>query len=152
MRELTLREKQAIWMLNEKRKSVKTVKMNLIDVSVKSPTTWWKCHQTNWEVLHIASEQWPQTPCQLSQGVYKGKEMESFRLPKSISRFKSYWTWVSPAEEESKGRNSQNKQQLELAALKTGKSISKNETRWCLWVTDSLLWLCTRDLQLNNSF
>ncbi len=134
MRELTLREKQAIWMLNEKRKSVKTVKMNLIDVSVKSPTTWWKCHQTNWEVLHIASEQWPKTPCQLSQGVYKGKEMESLRLPKSISRFKSDWTWVSPAEEESKGRNSQNKQQLELAALKDGESVSKNETRWCLWV------------------
>ncbi len=125
MRELTLREKQAIWMLKEKRKSVKTVKMNLIDVSVKSPTTWWKCHQTNWEVLHIASEQWPQTPCQLSQGVYKGKEMESLRLPKSISRFKSDWTWVSPAEEESKGRNSQNKQQLELAAVKTGKIFQR---------------------------
>ncbi len=46
----------------------------------------------------------------------------------SISRFKSDWTWISPAEEESKGRNSQNKQQLELAALKAEKSISKDET------------------------
>ncbi len=56
------------------------------------------------DVLHIASGQWPKTPCQFSQGVYKGKEMESLRLPKSISRFKSDWTWISPAEEESKGR------------------------------------------------
>ncbi len=56
------------------------------------------------EVLHIASEQWPKTPCQFSQGIYKGKEMESLR--KSISRFKSDRTWISPAEEESKGRNS----------------------------------------------
>ncbi len=55
--------------------------------------------------------------------------MESLRLPKSISRFKSDWTWISPAEEESKDRNSQNKQQLELAALRAGKSISKDETK-----------------------
>ncbi len=47
-----------------------------------------------------------QTPCQFSQGIYKGKEMESLRLPESISRFKSDWTWISPAEEESQGRNS----------------------------------------------
>ncbi len=50
--------------------------------------------------------------------MYKGKEVESIRLPKSISRFKSDWTWISPAEEESKERN---KKQLELAALKAGK-------------------------------
>ncbi len=62
----------------------------------------------SWEVLHIASGQWPKTPGQLSQGVYKGKEMESLRLLKSISRYKSDWTWISPAEEESKGRNSWN--------------------------------------------
>ncbi len=43
--------------------------------------------------------------------------MESLRLPKSISRFKSDWT--SPAEEK----------QLDLAALKAGKSISKDETK-----------------------
>ncbi len=66
-----------------------------------------------------------QNTLQFSQGVYKSKEMESLRLPKSISRFKSHWTWISPSEEESKDRNSQNKQQLELAALKAGKSISK---------------------------
>ncbi len=45
--------------------------------------------------------------------------MESLRLPKSISRFKSDWTWTSPAEEK----------QLDLAALKAGKSISKDETK-----------------------
>ncbi len=87
------------------------------------------CHQIHWEVLRIESEQWPKTPCQFSQGVYKGKEMESLRLPKSISRFKSDWTWISPAEEERKGKTPQNKQQLELAALKAGKSISKDETK-----------------------
>ncbi len=48
-----------------------------------------KCHQTYQKALHIASGQWPKTPCQFSQGVYQGKEMERFRLPKSISRFKS---------------------------------------------------------------
>ncbi len=30
-----------------------------------------------------------QNTCQFSQGMYKGKSMESLRLPKSISRFKS---------------------------------------------------------------
>ncbi len=52
--------------------------------------------------------------------------MESLRLPKSISRFKServFWVfWV-------KAETPQNKQQLELAALKAGKSISKDETK-----------------------
>ncbi len=60
-----------------------------------------KCHQIHWEVLHIASGQWPK-----SQGIYKGKEMQSVRLPKSISRLKSDWTLISPAEEKSKSRNS----------------------------------------------
>ncbi len=32
----------------------------------------------NWEVLHIASEQWPKTLCQFSQGIYKDKDIESF--------------------------------------------------------------------------
>ncbi len=47
----------------------------------------------------------------------------------------------------------QNKQQLELAALKAGKVFQRMRSRvwWRLWVTDSLLWLCARDLQLNNS-
>ncbi len=47
----------------------------------------------------------------------------------------------------------QNKQQLELAALKAGKVFQRTRSRvwWCLWVTYSLLWLCARDLQLNNS-
>ncbi len=40
------------------------------------------CHQTHQKVLHIASGQWPKTHCQFCQGVYQGKEMESFRLPK----------------------------------------------------------------------
>ncbi len=47
----------------------------------------------------LLRKQWPKTPSQFSQGVYKGKEMESLILPKSISRFKSDWTWISPAEE-----------------------------------------------------
>ncbi len=54
--------------------------------------------------------------------------MESLRLPKSLSIFASDWTWISPAEEESKG-TPQNKQQLELAALKAGESIFKDETQ-----------------------
>ncbi len=61
-----------------------------------------KCHQIHWEVLHIASEQWPKSPCQFSQGVYQGNEMESLRLPKSIFRFKFDWTWISPAKEETR--------------------------------------------------
>ncbi len=38
-------------------------------------------------ILHQDND--PKTPCQFSQGVYNGKEMESLRSPKSISRFKS---------------------------------------------------------------
>ncbi len=53
---------------------------------------------------------------QFSQGIYKGKEME--RLPKSISRFKSDWTWISPAEEESKGRNSPKQATIGIGCIK----------------------------------
>ncbi len=28
----------------------------------------------------------------------------------------------------------------------------RSRVLWCLWVTDSLLWLCSRDLLLNNNF
>ncbi len=57
------------------------------------------------------------------------KHPACLRLPKPISRFKSDWTLISPAEEESKGRNSQDKQQLNLAAIMSGTSISKDETK-----------------------
>ncbi len=77
-----------------------------------------KCHQTHQKALHIASGQWPKTPCQFSQGVYKGKDMESLRLPKSISRFKSDWTWISPAEEETKGRNSPKQATVGIGCIK----------------------------------
>ncbi len=47
-----------------------------------------------------------------------------------------------------KAETPQNKQQLELAALKAGKIFQRMRPRvwWCLCVTDSLLWLCARDL------
>ncbi len=53
-----------------------------------------------------------------------------------------------------KAETPQNKQQLELAALKAGKVFQRMRPRvwWCLCIIDSLLWLCARDLQLNNSF
>ncbi len=53
-----------------------------------------------------------------------------------------------------KAETPQNKQQLELAALKTEKVFQRMRSRvwWCLCVTDSLQWLCARDLILNNSF
>ncbi len=77
-----------------------------------------KCHQTHQRALHIALGQWPKTHCQFSQGVYQGKEMKSLRLSKSISRFKSYWTWISPAEEETKGRNSPKQVTVENGCIK----------------------------------
>ncbi len=55
--------------------------------------------------------------------------MESLRLPKSISRFKSDWTWISPAEEESKGRNSPKQATIGIGCIKGWESISKNETK-----------------------
>ncbi len=56
--------------------------------------------------------------------------MESLRLPKSISRFKSDWTWAEHLlKRRVKAEIPQNKQQLELAALKAGKSISKDEIK-----------------------
>ncbi len=77
-----------------------------------------KCHQIHWEVLHIASGQWPKTHWQLSQGIYQGKEMESLKLPKSICRLKSDWTWISPAEEETKGRNSPKQATVGIGCIK----------------------------------
>ncbi len=79
--------------------------------------------QTHQKALHIASGQWPKTPCQFSQGVYQGKEIEGLRLPKSISRFKPDWTWISSAKEETKGRNSPKQATVELATLKAGKAF-----------------------------
>ncbi len=70
-----------------------------------------------------------QTPCQFTQGIYKGKEMESLRLPESVSRFKSDWTWISPAEEESEGRNSPKQATIGIGCIKGWKSISKDETK-----------------------
>ncbi len=104
---------------------------------------------------HIASGQWPKTHSQFSQGVYKGKEMESLRFPKSISRFKSDWTWISPrwrGEERQKlPKTSNNRTWLELKAGKVFQSMRPG-VWWCLCVTDSLLGLCARDLQLNMYF
>ncbi len=55
--------------------------------------------------------------------------MESLRFPKSISRFKSDWTWISPAVEESKGRNSPKQATTEIGCIKGWESISKDETK-----------------------
>ncbi len=77
----------------------------------------------------LLRKQWPKTPGQFSQGVYKGKEMESLRLPKSISRFKSDWTWISPAEEESKDRNSPKQATIGFGCIKGWENISKDETK-----------------------
>ncbi len=61
--------------------------------------------------------------------MYKGKEMECLRLPKSISRFKSDWTWISPSEEESKGRNSPKQATIGIGCIKGWESISKDEIK-----------------------
>ncbi len=95
------------------------------------------------------------TMTQNSQGMYKGKEMESLRLLKSISRFKSNWTWISPAEEERNGRNSPKQATVGIGCIKgLGKyfkgwdqesgDIYGSKTHCCD--------LCARDLQLNNIF
>ncbi len=55
--------------------------------------------------------------------------MGSLRLPKSISRFKSDWTWISPAEEESKSRNSPKQETIRIGCIKGWESISKDETK-----------------------
>ncbi len=57
-------------------------------------------------ILHQDND--PKHAASFSQGDYKSKDMESLRLPKSISRFKSDWTWISPAKEERNGRNNWN--------------------------------------------
>ncbi len=48
-------------------------------------------------ILHQADD--PKHPVSSVKEFIKGKEIESLWLPKSISRFKSDWTWISPAEE-----------------------------------------------------
>ncbi len=60
--------------------------------------------------------------------------MESLRLPESVSGFKSDWAWIRV-----KAETPQNKQQLELAALKAGKSISKDETKSLMMSMDHRL-------------
>ncbi len=55
--------------------------------------------------------------------------MESLRLPKSISRFKSDWTWISPDEEESKGRNSTKQATIGIGCIKGWEKNSKNENK-----------------------
>ncbi len=37
-------------------------------------------NQIHWEVLYIASGQWPKPPYQVSQEIYKGKEIESLTV------------------------------------------------------------------------
>ncbi len=120
-RELTLREKQAI------------------------------CHQTHQKVLHIASGQWPKTHCQFCQGVYQGKEMESFRLPKQSPD-------LNPIEHEFHQLKRRLKAEQAIVGISCFKGWETHSKGWdqesgdVLWVTDSLLWLHARDLQLNNSF
>ena len=63
------------------------------------------CNQTDWEILHHAARQWPKTHCQNNQGVHQGK-VEGFRLTKSISTLKHFWTCILTAKEEPEGRNS----------------------------------------------
>ncbi len=59
-----------------------------------------------------------------------------------------------PSEEENKERNSPKQATIGVGCMKGWESIQRMRARvwWCLCVTDSLLWLCARDLQLNNSF
>ncbi len=48
----------------------------------------------------------------------RAKTWKVLVLPKSISRFKSVWTWISPAEEESKGRNSPKQATIGIGSIK----------------------------------
>ncbi len=113
-----------------------------------------KCHQIHWKVLHIASGQWPKTPASSVKESTRTKKWKVLDFPSQSPDLNPIEHEFHQAEEESKSRNSPNKQQLELAALKAGEVFQSMRPRvwWCLRVTDSLLWLCARDLQLNNSF
>ncbi len=61
--------------------------------------------------------------------MYKGKETKSLKLPKSISRFKSDRALISPAEEESKGRNFPKQATIGIGSIKGWGNISKDETK-----------------------
>ncbi len=67
-------------------------------------------------ILHQDND--PKHPASSVKGVYKDKEKESLRLPKSISRFKSDWSWISPAEEERKDRNSPKQATIGIGCIK----------------------------------
>ncbi len=71
----------------------------------------------------------PKTPCQFSQGIYKGKEMESLRMPSQSPDLNSIEHEFHQLKRRVKAETPQNKQQLELAALKAGKNISKDKTK-----------------------
>ena len=67
-----------------------------------------KCAQKNTEIfpLPISREMkpsWPKTHNQSNQGVHQGKEVEGFRLAKSVSRLKPYWACILPAKDVTEG-------------------------------------------------
>ncbi len=99
-------------------------------------------------ILHQDNDPKLKTPC---QGIYKGNEMESLTLPKSISRFKSDWTWISPAEGESKGRNSPKQASIGIGWIKGRESILKDETKSLVMsIGHRLTADCAQ--RINNSF
>ncbi len=82
------------------------------------------------------------------------KEFITLRLPKSISRFKSDWTWISPAEEESKGRNSPKQATIRIGWIKGWEKHFKgwDQESGDVYASQTHCCNCARDLQLKNSF
>ena len=66
---------------------------------------------------------------QHKQGVHQGREVEGFRLDKSVCRLKPYWAAFYLLKRRLKGETPQNKQPLKEAALKAWRSITKEECK-----------------------
>ncbi len=65
-------------------------------------------------ILHQSND--PKHPASSVKEFIRAKK--GLRLAKSISRFKSDWTWIPPAEEESKGRNSLKQATIGIGCIK----------------------------------
>ncbi len=80
-------------------------------------------------MLHIVSGQWPKHPASSVKEFIRAKKCKVLDCPSQSPALNLIEHEFHQLKKKIKAETSQNKQQLELAALKAGKIISKDETK-----------------------